>query len=74
MPNAAYLIPDVLIKWWIAVLRPVISTDPNCDQPPIFSGLPYLKRTLSPETHWPSPPVAVTCLLNPGANCTFCKI
>ena len=58
----------------MAVLRPVKSTEPSCAQPPIFSGVPYLNLTLSPETHWPSPPVAVTCLLNPGANCTFCNL
>ena len=55
----------------MAVLRPVNSIEPNCAQPPIFSGEPYLKRTLSPLTHWLSPPVDVTCLLNPGANFTF---
>ena len=40
----------------------------------IYSGVPYLKRTLSPPVHCPSAPVAVTCLLKPGKKLTFCSI
>ena len=48
-----------------------LDTRPLLGLPPIFSGSPYLNLTKSPSVHWPSAPVSVTCLLNPGAICTF---
>tara|TARA_R110000822_G_scaffold63482_1_gene155932 strand:+ start:107 stop:274 length:168 start_codon:yes stop_codon:yes gene_type:complete len=52
--------------WCKPLAAPVSLLSPNCDQPPIFSGVPYLKRTLVPPVHCDSAPVDVTCLLNPG--------
>ena len=45
MLNAEYLIPSELTNWCIAVVLPVKVISPNCAQPPIFSGEPYLNLT-----------------------------
>ena len=71
MPIAAYLLPSKSAQINCSLAAPTKDALTSCSQPPIFSGNPYLNLTKSPSVHLPSAPVAVTCLLNPGAICTF---
>ena len=70
---AANFVDAELTKWCKPLATPVSFDSPNWFQPPIFSGVPYLKRTFWPPVHWDSAPVAVTCLLNPGKKPNFCN-
>ena len=73
VPIAAYLFPEVSAQTCCCLAAPTILSLHKADQPPIFSGSPYLKRTLSPSTQRPSASAGVDCLSNPGAILTFAK-
>ena len=47
----AYFLPVNYLQNDEALAAPVKLLSPNCFQPPIFSGVPYLNLTLSPSIH-----------------------
>ena len=73
---AAYFSPAMDVKVCCALATPgnVLLFVVSYDQPPIFSGNPYLNLTKSPSTHCDSAPDSVTCLLKPGLKFNFCSI
>ena len=71
MPKAIYLLPSKSAQLCDALAAPTNCLFIISCHPPIFSGIPYLKRTKSPSTHWFSAPELEACLLKPGANCIF---
>ena len=64
---AAYFLPSVLAQTCCALAAPTNLSLTKADQPPIFSGSPYLNLTLSPSTNLPSASEGVDCLSKPGA-------
>ena len=54
VPIAAYFLPTVLAQTCCALAAPTNLSFTKADQPPIFSGSPYLNLTLSPSTKRPS--------------------
>ena len=66
VPIAMYLFPSksTNANWRLAT--PAIVSVTNDDQPPTFSGRPYLNLVLSQSTHLFSAPDVVSCLSIPG--------
>jgi hypothetical protein len=68
VPIATYLLPSKSTNACIFLATPTIVSVTSDDQPPTFSGSPYLNLTLSESTHRCSAPTAVFCLSMPGLN------
>jgi hypothetical protein len=68
VPIATYLFPSLSTKECCALATPCIVSVSKEDQPPIFSGSPYLNLTRSESTQRPAAPTLVSCLSIPGAN------
>ena len=68
VPIAMYLFPSKSTKANWRLATPTIVSVTNEDQPPTFSGSPYLNLVLSQSIHLFSAPDAVSCLSIPGAN------
>ena len=71
VPIATYLLPSVSTNACCFLATPTIVSVKREDQPPTFSGSPYLNLTLSESTQRPSAPTDVSCLSIPGANLIF---
>ena len=66
VPNATYLLPELSINGCWLLTTPTMLLSTRDDQPPTFSGKPYLKRTLSLSIQRFSAPLVVFCLSIPG--------
>jgi hypothetical protein len=66
VPIATYLLPSKSTKACIFLDTPTIVSVTSDDQPPTFSGSPYLNLTLSESTQRNSAPESVFCLSIPG--------
>ena len=66
VPKASYAVPSNEFQANCALATPIKVVVETFSQPPIFSGKPYRKRTLSPSIHLPLDVISVFCLSKPG--------